>query len=190
MAEEAQEYGLYGHSISVVLDLEASEDLPAETQEFFALDPGPLMDYLSQKGRGYAHVQKCNRFVLPTGKEYGRGWILMNAQTVKEMITLWQKRNSNGAVSIATPYRWTIKFRPAGPENNNGVEIKKLEIASVHSVTGYNVDYWADFPADIKLPVDDHYVIVEFVDARFSFQQSSFCTTDQAGDVRSEEQHV
>lgn len=136
-----------GHSISI-------------NDTYLALDPVPLIEYLKDQGRPYEHVEKCNRFILPVGKEYGRGWILMNASDVVAM------RNTAGCFNS---YVNAIRFRPSEDGDNTGFQVTKLGISRVYSVTGYNQDYIDSNNAGLA----DHFAVVEFVDARYSARMTS-----------------
>lgn len=151
-----------GHSITI-----NDEKEPGYT----ALDPVPLLKYLSSKGRPTADVEKCNRFILPAGKEYGRGWILMRGTDVKEIYDA-TTNDSYGEDGTKKPswnsFGHSIRFAPIGVEANNqekqGILIKRLGISNVQSVTGWNEDYMED---GANLGLSEHFVIVEFVDARY-----------------------
>lgn len=140
---------------------------------YIALDPVPLLKHLRNKGLPTSEVEKCNRFILPAGKEYGRGWILMRGRDVKEIYDKSIKNPNeifDSADGTKTPH-WnsfghSLRFSPEGAANNEGILIERLAISHVQSVTGWNQDYIGDNnSADPAL--GEHFVIVEFVDARY-----------------------
>lgn len=158
-----------GHSITINDEKETG---------YTALDPVPLLKYLSSKGRPTTDVEKCNRFILPAGKEYGRGWILMRGTDVKEIYDA-TTNDSYGEDGTKKP-RWnsfghSIRFAPIGVEANNqekkGILIKRLGISNVQSVTGWNEDYMKD---GANLGLSEHFVIVEFVDIRYAVRMMKF----------------
>jgi len=161
--------GVFGHSIVIrhegfgeTVDEEAST-----LQEFYALDPVPVIEYLTEENRPIDLVQKCNRFIMPSGFDYGRGWILMRGDDAKRLWKLNSNRPYTSITSKDQIYRLTLIFRPDGVSESEQIEIKRLEILRIQSVTGYSIDYWTESKAE------EHYVIVELVDARYTANMSS-----------------
>lgn len=128
---------------------------------WMALDPTPLIEHFESQGKPYDHVQKCNRFILPIGKEHGRGWILMRASDV-DKIQNWSSYSHN------------IRFLPSEDGENQGFKIEGLGILRVYSVTGYTENSWdASAGGQRQRDLGDHFVIVEFVDRRYSYRLST-----------------
>ncbi len=133
--------------------------------KYVALNPQPLIEHLKSKGRPYEHVLKCNRMILPTGREYGRGWLLMRGVDARE---LYNAQLSAGAqTGTFNTFSHKIKFYPLRNDSESGVEVKRLGITRICSVLGYSEDMLN------SMENSDHYVIVEFVDARFVARMST-----------------
>jgi hypothetical protein len=133
--------------------------------KYVALNPQPLIEYLKSRGRPYEHVLKCNRMILTAGREYGRGWLLMRGVDARE---LYNAQLSDGAqTGTLNAFSHKIKFHPLRNDSEEGVEIKKLGITRIYSVLGYSQDMLN------SMEDADHYVIVEFVDARFVARMST-----------------
>lgn len=129
--------------------------------ELTCLDPSSTLAYLDEHGIPHEHVLGvANSFVLPRGREYGRGHVLMLWKDVKQLFNPDEKGRPKS-------FNHTLKFQDAYGE----VEINKLCILRVRAITGIS----ANRP-------DNSCVMLDLADCRYI---GRFTTVNKAYNYRS-----
>lgn len=145
---------------------------------YTCLQPDEVIAHLASQGRPTSHIEGfANKFILPAGREYGRGSVIMTAWAVRNILKDFALGlNASVEAEHRDPYRFDhVLSLKDGVSTFN---INQLGIVRVISLAGFNEHHYNNPPPERSIQP----VRVDLADARYIARYSAI---DLAFNVRS-----